>query len=255
VVSGGRASVLLALLYIGVISLINRRMLLMAGATCLASLIVVIANLFSGFINKDLPVYVARPLQYVMIEKGEAMDSIEHSSSYRQELYMASLEEWMSDPRITMLGRSVYVPLEYTELKSVVGDMESFVMVNLNSGTCHALLPSALVQYGALGAMLYYLVYFMLIRFFWRAYQLSKTEVYSQDLRMVAFLMSISTGIGMIVATIGGAWFGGFQVVMVVLVKSMAARDELAYRESREQEGGHENQSPASQGPAWGPRS
>lgn len=233
VISGGRASLLLALLYIGIISLLNRRLLMIAVATCCGASIVLLTNVFSGFINKELPVYVARPLQYVMIEKGNAMNSIEHSSSYREELYSAALEEWSSHPRIMSIGRSVYVPIDYNDLKGVVGDKASFVMVNLNSGTCHALLPSALVQYGILGALLYYLVYFMLIRLFWKTYKRAKNGFYSEDLKMISLLMTFSTGIGVVVATVGGGWFGALEILMVVLVKSMAARDELAYQKSQ----------------------
>ncbi len=253
-VSGGRAAVLMSLMYVGVVSLLNRRIVLMAAAACIAAMIVLVANIFSGFINKDLPVYVARPLQYVMIEKGEAMDSIENSSDYRSELFSEAISEWQEDARVLLLGRSVYKAMEYQALKAIVGDKDSFVMVNLNSGTCHALLPSLLIQYGIVGCVLYYIVYLMLIRFFWKSYKVAKRENYSEELRMISFLMALSTGIGILIATIGGSWFGGFQVVMVILIKSMAARDELAYQRSEAAEERSERMAPALGVPSWSSR-
>ena len=250
-VSGGRAAVLLSIMYVGVVSLVNRRIVLMAAAACIAAMIVLIANIFSGFINKDLPVYVARPLQYVMIEKGDAMDSIEHSSDYRSELFSEAISEWQEDARVMLLGRSVYQAMNYAALKGIVGDKESFVMVNLNSGTCHALLPSVLIQYGIVGCVLYYAVYFMLIRFFWKSYKAARSEIYSEELRMISFLMAISTSIGILIATIGGSWFGALQVVMIILIKSMAARDELAFQRSQASQKSVEENSAIAAVPAW----
>lgn len=229
VASGGRAAVLLSMMYVFIISIIYRRIILIFAAMCLAFLVILFANLFSKLINDDMPMFVARPLQYVMLEKGSSMDSIDNSSDYRSTLYSEALKEWSDDSRVFLFGRSVYTPLDYAALKGIVGDKESFIMVNLNSGTCHALLPSVLLQYGVFGGILYYLVYFMIFWFFWRSYQVAKREGYSDELRIISFVLALSTGLGIMTATLGGSWFGAFHIVMILLIKSMAARDEQAY--------------------------
>jgi hypothetical protein len=126
--------------------------------------------------------------------------------------------------------------LDYTEVKKIVGDKESFLMVNINSGTCHALLPSVLIQYGIFGGVLYYLVYCMMFWYFLRSYQIAKRDGYSEELRIISFVLALSTGLGIITATIGGSWFGAFHILMVILIKSIAARDEMEYKASQEAE-------------------
>ena len=229
VVSGGRAAVLLSLMYLIIIALVYRQVVLIFAAMCMVSLLILFANIFSDFINNEMPTYVARPLQYVMVEKGDSMRSIENSSDYRETLFSEALKEWQDDTRVFLFGRSVYSALEYDKLKSIVGDKESFIMVNLNSGTCHALLPTVLLQYGIIGGFLYYIVYLMIFWFFWQSYRVSKNGIYSEELRIISFLLTISTGLGILIATIGGSWFGAFHVVMILLVKSIAARDEQEY--------------------------
>jgi hypothetical protein len=236
VASGGRAAVLLAMMYVLIISVLHRRIILIVAAMCLVFLVIVFANLFSKFINNDMPMFVARPLQYVMLEKGSSMDSIINSSDYRSTLYSEALKEWSDDSRVLLFGRSVYTPLDYTALKGIVGDKESFIMVNLNSGTCHALLPSVLLQYGIFGGSLYYLVYFMIFWFFWQSYRIAKRDGYSEELRIISFVLAISTGLGILTATLGGSFFGAFHIVMILLIKSMAARDEQAYYAAQKEE-------------------
>ena len=245
VVSGGRAAVLLSLVYAVIIAFIYRRIILIFVAMCLVFLVVLFANIFSKFINNDMPIFVARPLQYVMIEKGSSMKSIENSSDYRSSLFYEALKEWRDDSRVFLFGRSVYTPLDYTEVKKIVGDKESFLMVNINSGTCHALLPSVLIQYGIFGGVLYYLVYCMMFWYFLRSYQIAKRDGYSEELRIISFVLALSTGLGIITATIGGSWFGAFHILMVILIKSIAARDEMEYKASQE---GEEKASAASLG-------
>ena len=236
VVSGGRAAVLLSLVYAVIIAFIYRRIILIFASMCLVFLLVLFANIFSKFINNDMPLFVARPLQYVMIEKGSSMKSIENSSDYRSSLFYEALKEWRDDSRVFLFGRSVYTPLDYTEVKKIVGDKESFLMVNINSGTCHALLPSVLIQYGIFGGVLYYLVYCMMFWYFLRSYQIAKRDGYSEELRIISFVLALSTGLGIITATIGGSWFGAFHILMVILIKSIAARDEMEYKASQEAE-------------------
>jgi hypothetical protein len=249
VVSGGRAAVLLSLLYAVIIAFLNRRIIFIFVAICLVFLVVLFANIFSKFINNDMPSFVARPLQYVMIEKGSSMRSIENSSDYRTTLFLEALKEWRDDSRVFLFGRSVYTAMDYIEVKKIVGDKESFLMVNINSGTCHALLPSVLIQYGIFGGVLYYLVYCMMFWYFLRSYQIAKRDGYSEELRIISFVLALSTGLEIITATIGGSWFGTFHILMVILIKSIAARDEMEYYAAQKAEE-KDSSSPLDSGPS-----
>ena len=169
VLSGGRAAVLLGGFYGFVILASRGRIGLLMVGTAAAVLLVLFVNLFSNFINYRAPTQIARPLQYVMIEKGQAMKSIEGSSDYRGDLFNESIDHWRSDPRVLLFGRSVYRYLDNEDdLRARYGDKENFIVTNLRAGTCHALLPSSLVQYGILGTTIYYLWTFTLIVFLFR---------------------------------------------------------------------------------------
>ncbi len=231
VMSGGRAAVLQSLFYLVLVAVIYRRIFLVFGAMMAFVVVVVVANIFSSYINNKAPTFVARPLQYVMIEKGRAMTTIENSSDYRTELFLAGIEEWQSAPRITLIGRSVYVPLDLDQQKRYLGDLGAFLTVNLASATCHALLPSVLVQYGIVGTVLYYLVYLLIVRYFWNIHKIVKSGNYSNELIILSLFALITVGFGLIVNTIGGGWFGIYQVLMVVLLKSVASRDENKARQ------------------------
>jgi hypothetical protein len=160
-----------------------------------------------------------------MIDKGHAMESINSSSEYRATLYEDALAEWSSDPRLLLVGRSVYRYMDdLMVLKYMYGDKEAFLITNLRAGNCHALLPSALVQYGLIGAIIYYLVYVAMIGFFWRLYRRSVDM--EPTIRVVAFVTAVSSTVGIIIATIGGSWFGIVPVVMLGLLRTAITNEE-----------------------------
>lgn len=224
-VSGGRAAVLIAGFYVFVVCVARRRVGIIATGTALAMIGIGLANVFSDWVNHESPLFVSRPLQYVMIDKGEAMDSISSSSEYRTELYIVSIEEWMSDPRLTFIGRSVYAYQDdLMELKRMYGDKEAFIMTNLRAGNCHALLPSVLVQYGGIGAVLYYAIYLAIIRMFWKLY--ARARHMDPRIRVIAFVSAVGSTVGIIVATLGGGWFSVLYPLTLGILRSAIAVEE-----------------------------
>jgi len=224
-ISGGRAAILIAGFYVFVVCIARRRVGIIALGTAVSMIGVGVANVFSEWVNHESPLFVSRPLQYVMIDKGNAMDSISHSSEYRTELYKISVEEWMNEPRVMFVGRSVYAYRDdLMQLKIMYGDKEAFLITNLRAGNCHALLPSVLVQYGGIGAILYYAIYLAMIRMFWKLY--ARAKYLEPRIRIIAFASAVGSTVGIIVATVGGGWFSVLSPLTLGILRSAIANHE-----------------------------
>ena len=98
VMSGGRAAVAMCLFFMGFMAFYRKKAILIVMAAMGAVLLLATVNLFSDTINKKAPLFVARPLQYLLIEKGRSMDSIKSSQDQRGALFEAAIDEWRSDP-------------------------------------------------------------------------------------------------------------------------------------------------------------
>ncbi|MDA7917078.1 hypothetical protein N9Z15_05335 [Akkermansiaceae bacterium] len=235
VMSGGRAAVVMCFFFLGLFVLHRRQIFLIMCAILGFVAFVVVANLFSTVINEKAPMFVARPLQYLMVEKGIAMDTINSSQDQRGALHDAAIKEWKSDPRITLIGRGVYA-YRYTasELKPFMGEQEAFVKVNLRAGTCHALIPSALIQYGILGLIIYLIILLLTVRFTWGLYQFSKRERLSEQLKTVILCLLFYVVLRFFIDMVSAGWMSMFVVVMLMLIRSRISY-ELAQRFSEEE--------------------
>jgi hypothetical protein len=237
VMSGGRAAVVVGGFY-GFVVLLSRRRLGLIFFGILAGILGIFAvNLFSDVVNNNLPKMMARPLTYLMLEKrADAVSSIENSTDYRKALYKESIEHWKSEPRIMLTGRSIYEYLDNEmDLRVRYGDKENFIVTNLRAGTCHALLPSSLVQYGALGTLLYYIWNFTIIQFCWRLSSYCRKNVTAEDLRTFPFAMTVMLNVNIIVATVGGTWTGLTAILFIGIfasrlhqVEGARAREEIS---------------------------
>src|SRR5690606_27503726 len=108
IVSGGRATILMASLLVFLSVILCRIFVLVILSVCAMVSFVILANFFSDYINREMPYYFSRTLQLILIDKGSAFQSIEVSEEGRSLLRERALEEWMSTPRKFMLGRSWY---------------------------------------------------------------------------------------------------------------------------------------------------
>jgi hypothetical protein len=164
-VSGGRGAVLLVVLYIGGIAFMRRQVGVLGCGAAVAVLMFAAINVFGKEINKHAPFFVARSLQYFMIEKGDANKSIQSSTSWRSKLFWMAIYEWQSSPRVFLTGRSTYVfnagDRRVTELH---GGYEGGLTTSLRRGVTHALITDLLVQYGITGALIYLVVKISFLR-------------------------------------------------------------------------------------------
>lgn len=221
VMSGGRAAVGMCLLFFGLVAIYRKRVGLLIAFGMASLLVLAVVNLFSGFINEKAPTFVARPLQYFMLKKGDSMDTINHSQDQRNALYDAAIDEWKSDPRITIIGRGTYsYKNTYDELRSVLGEQGAFVEINLRAGTCHALIPSALLQYGVFGFFLYLIIWFFLLRYNWKLFKFAKREGLSFQIQTMIMCLFFYLCLRLIIDLVAAAWMTMFVVTMFLLIRS-----------------------------------
>ncbi|MDB4499320.1 hypothetical protein N9213_02695 [Akkermansiaceae bacterium] len=237
--SGGRGSFLLCLVFIILVAFYRKNMIIIFGALVCSMAVVAFANLFSGFVNEKAPLFVARPLQYFMVDKGESAVTIESSTNQRIALFEAALAEWQSDPRIFIIGRGVY-PYKYSfeDLRATLGEEGAFLEVNLRAGTCHALLPSSLLQYGIIGTGIYFTFLFALIWLAWNVYTNSRRRDCSKGIQTASFCLFIYFLTKIPLEIIAGGWLDLFFVVMLILVRTRVAEEEEALNMVIEEERG-----------------
>jgi O-antigen ligase len=169
ILSGGRASLILCIVFIFIGAVMRGKVILIAGLSVAGACTIVAANLFSYDINTKAPYYVARSLQFVMIEKGDSYTSISESQEVRNTSIGEAIVHWRKDNRVFFFGRSVY-SISWAEadyLKKRYG-ADGFVEAAIRSGRTHNMITDLLLQYGLVGCLLYILAYLMVIRFMFR---------------------------------------------------------------------------------------
>lgn len=176
VLAGGRATLIISVFLIGVVMIKRRQVLAIAAAAIAALVLFAGVNVFADKINRDAPLYASRSLQFVMIDKGFAAQTIESSNFSRKAARDLALEEWKSDNRIRFLGRSVYeyLGVDYHYFRrGQIGDTDAFAEMATRAGSTHNLIVDLLIQYGVVGLILYYAAAIAVILYFRRLEKLS----------------------------------------------------------------------------------
>ncbi len=168
--SGGRASLVIAFFSACGALFLQRKIgaLLVIGA--LGLMTVVVANVGSGWVNKRANPFVQRSLQWILLEKSESSEeTIDSSTRWRRELARRTLNEWKSDPRILWFGRATYGYGTADEIaRDTQGGFEALLETALRRGATHNLITDFLIAYGLVGCTLYLLLYLSIIRFLWK---------------------------------------------------------------------------------------
>lgn len=169
ILSGGRATLLFCLLMGFIVALARRQILMIIGGVMAIVLGIALINIFSNEINTKAPVYIARSMQMVMLDKGSTYQGISGSQESRDAGRKAAIAEWKSDNRIFLFGRSVY-SITWADAKYTTDKygMDGFVMNALRSGRTHNLITDLLLQYGLVGCILYLLAYLKVIHYFFQ---------------------------------------------------------------------------------------
>jgi hypothetical protein len=162
--SGGRASLVLGLAFITIALFLRKQRASLFVGICAAALIIVTANVFSDFVNYRAPAQISRTLQWVLLEKNEAVAAaIEGSSSWRLELARKAIEEWRSDFKTMIIGWGFRgISDSDMAVAGIAGASYSRVdddfahYISIKRVATHNLFTDLLVAFGVIGAIFYY---------------------------------------------------------------------------------------------------
>ena len=224
VISAGRATLILSICYLVITLAIRKKWAAIIAGFVGIALLVTFINVFSAFINDSTNIFLQRSLQMLMINKGEAANSISSSSDWRLELFNRALNEWRSDHRIFWFGRATYGYSEEDDIAvEIYGGFDARMDSSLRRGATHNLITDLLVAYGLVGAVIYYSVIATLISFLWRLWRRATALLGPiQDLSLALLIYSLGY---IFVANVGG---GDFPIeltwLLIVLVAAICHR-------------------------------
>jgi hypothetical protein len=201
--SGGRASVSISVVLALAVLLLTKKVRALFVTFCVSIACLIVINASSGWINRNLPIDIVRPLQWVMISKDvQAESSIESSSRWRQELFRMAIAEWRSNPRIFWFGRATYGfgVTDYLNAE-ITGAYNAAMEASLRRGATHNLISDLLVTYGLMGCILYYALMLAILRFLWRVYRTSTVALLPRAFSLFCLITYASY---LIVSSVGG---------------------------------------------------
>jgi hypothetical protein len=215
--SGGRAAVTTSIILVLVTLLLGKRFRAFCAVLALAGSIILFVNVFSGSINREAPVPLLRPLQWVMINKNDAAsNSIDSSTRWREELFQMAIEEWRSDPRIFWFGRATYgFGVSDSFAYRVSGGFRAGQESSLRRGATHNLVTDLLVTYGLVGCVLYYCLILAIIRFLWFVYRSRNAPTVVQPLALFCLITYVSY---ILIASVGGGTFLPDTIWLLILL-------------------------------------
>lgn len=236
VLAGGRVTPLLSVFVVGVV-VVKRRKVFAIAAALFAFLIVFIGvNFFSDKINRDAPLYAARSLQFLMVDKGFAAQTIESSDNSRKAARDLALEEWQSDNRVLLFGRSVYEYLgaDYHYFRrGQVGDVDAFAEMASRAGFTHNLITDLLIQYGIVGLILYYAAGLAVVVYFRRLEKLSISRGMPQACSDLAFYAWVSALVWLAYHSLAGGYLTAQLALVLGILKARYAILEVEWRNGR----------------------
>lgn len=231
VLSGGRVAVLLAILLAGIALIKNRRIGVIMGGLLAGTLFVLLVNIFSSLINEKASPTISRSLQLVMIEKGEAYGSIQGSNNAREMAAQAGWDEWRSDDRVFLTGRSVYRylgPQVYETLKATIGNDETFSYFAVRSATVHNLFGEIAIQYGLFGMTFYTFAMLSVIVYCIKVYRRCRYNNYPPEICELAFYCAVATPVFFAQQIIGGGYLSPLIAVLIGIVRSQVGKEDRA---------------------------
>jgi hypothetical protein len=191
--SEGRATILFTGLMLALVAVYRRQLglVFLAAMGCLMTFVAV--NVFSQWVKYDAPFVVSRGLQLLLLEPGgRAWADIEASDRWREELHERTLIEWQSNPRVFWIGRSSYKFGDRdVELLTRGDTWTGSILVSQRRGKTHSMTTDLLIQYGMIGAVIYYLFIGSLFVFLIRLVKRYRPE--DSRIRDLVYLFSLHT--------------------------------------------------------------
>ncbi|MDG2123492.1 MAG: O-antigen ligase family protein [Verrucomicrobiales bacterium] len=223
--SGGRAALLLAILFIMILSVLRRKFFHISLGIGLAVGLFIFANLSSHWVKYNAPFALSRSLQHLLIDRGgAASSSIDSSTSWRSELFERGIKEWSEDTRIFWTGRATMVfDVGDSNIQKTMGGFEAGIESALRRGATHNMITDVLIQYGLIGIILYLALILAIIRFLVKV----RGKVRG-DLDLEVFCnFGLIYYVGMLVyKSVGGSFYSVFElwfiVIIVIAVRSKA---------------------------------
>lgn len=204
--SGGRASLIIAIAASLFVLVVRKRRGPLALATVMGILLIVAANLFSGWINTHAPGSIARSAQLILVEKDiKSSATISGSSEWRWNLAMYALNEWKKDAKTIFLGLG-FQGISASDIAAAgtyFGKTNEFIWeIGVKRVATHNMITDLLVAYGLVGAIIYYLMLITLNVFAYRMYRLCPSHSQHKDFALFAFTcLLISSTLGNISGT------------------------------------------------------
>lgn len=229
---GGRATFPFCLGLLGVVTLVRKKIGLLMGASGGILLIIIMVNIFSGPINDHAPFSIARSLQMLMIDKGDTSATISQAGGDDDARAMAFQEgfvQWKKDNRTLVFGRSVFSFDEAAALdaKNRLGNW-GFVINAMRAGRTHNLITDLLLQYGIIGAVIYFSGYIAVIFFLIRLARTIPDELFS--LKAIVGAIAIYTPFIFVYQLFGGRYLP----VVVPLVLGIARAVLVKYEREKQ---------------------
>lgn len=203
VLSGGRATVLYGFLCLSGVLFWRRKVLALATVVMVGVLGLAFANFSARWINTEANPYIQRSVQWLLFQKNwETVGSLESSTNWRQELFRRSLTEWQTDARVFWTGRATFGFGTADETAILIsGGYEALIQTALRRGATHNLITDLLIAYGLIGLILYFTVYFAIVRFLWKLTNQRQLSPPAKNLSLVlligsmfSFLLDVTSG-------------------------------------------------------------
>lgn len=218
--SGGRATMVFCLALVGLVAMWRKQVVFLMSISGAGIIFVILINVFSTMINEKAPYYVARSLQFLMVNKGDAAAAIDASGDVRKLAHDAAYTEWLSENRIMFFGRSVF-SLTHEEamfFRNTLDPETAFILNAQRSGRTHGLITDLLIQYGAFGIVLYLCSYVAVIYFYFKLYRRIGDE--HQVSKALAGAMCIYVPMILIYQLLGGQYLPSTVSLLAGLIRA-----------------------------------
>lgn len=235
VISGGRAAILLCICFGGLALLKQKRFGFIFTGFVFAILMIIAVNFFSRAINEKAPMFIARPLQFIMIEKGHSYETIEGSDLSREHAAQAGWKEWKSHERIFWFGRSIYRHLGedyYFDLRRQVGELEAFAYYAVRSSGVHNLYGDLVIQFGLMGAIFYTLAMIACIIYSINLYRYCIRRRMPDEISELSFFCAVSLPVLFIMQIKGGGYLTALHPLLIGIIRAVVSQveqDRLAH--------------------------
>jgi|GEM_PF-1740672 len=224
--SGGRASIALAALYLIGVLILRRSLLGIAGAGIAAVVIFLMVNAAHREIEQVAPPNVVRSINWMIIgSETSASGDIDASTRWRTILFEESIEVWRSSWRNIVIGRGYRGLAETDYMDQQSAGYYEMIDAALQRGATHSLLSDALLCFGVVGAVIYYLLLGSQCVF---GLAVTRNPIFSEETKRFAWITAANAAHGIVVGSLGGSFLGMLNALVVIITVLQCYRETRA---------------------------